>query len=124
MWLVSCFWCACLQPSNFLLHCDMLLLNDFDLSALQSDQSNDGFEGGSPRFRSPFLGPDHRYDPTDDKISLVFTVVELLRVEWMDECAGSTKSKLRLLHGLHSGARKLSATLQRYVAQLMPSVDE
>lgn len=109
-----------LQPGNFLLDSrDTLLLNDFDLSATADDDSNDGFVNGTPRFRSPFLDAAHRYCTTDDKFSLVFTVVELVRSDLMDAYSSSPDLKHQLLNELLLGRHINSAALCVYIKQLL-----
>ena len=75
---------------------------------------------GTPRFSSPHLSHTHTYDANDDKISLVFTIVELFNSSWMKGLADNPYRKIELLGELASDYSpfKVTDALSNYVRHL------
>lgn len=94
-------------------------MNDFDLSAKVTDASNIAFQGGTPRFASPYLAPSHTYSARDDYMSLIFTVVELVQKDVMDSVSDDSAKKIQLLQDLRDGRKSITTNFQQLVATWM-----
>ena len=97
-----------------------LLLNDFDMSCLANDTSNIRFKGSTCRFASPFLDDgNHIYNEYDDRLSLVLTILDLIKLEVMELAGDDPQKKKTVLRDISCGKIFITAMLQDYVKQCL-----